>query len=142
MPESSSEECWAQVVLPEQALWTGIRSYHRHPKLPVLTFANEQAGLGDPDTLADIGRRFVPRATDVHVVTYPKAGTSWIQEVVWLVNHDADVTASNAMQSSQRTVYIELDTRRTDKLAQVFGILESSNIMGIILRGMFLESSN
>ena len=128
MPESASEECWAHVVLPEQALWAGIRSYQRHPKLPVLTFANEQAGLGDPDTLADIGRRFVPRATDVHVVTYPKAGTSWIQEVVWLVNHDTDVAASNAMPSSQRTVYIELDTRRADKLAQVFAyFFESSN---------------
>jgi len=39
----------------------------------------------------------------VHIVTYPKAGTSWIQEVAWLVNHDADVATSNALPSSQRT---------------------------------------
>ena len=120
-----SFETWNHVVLPEQALWTGIQSYQRHPKLPVLTFANEHAGLGDPDTLAEIGRRFVPRPTDVHIVTYPKAGTSWIQEVVWLVNNDADVAASNAMQSSQRTVYIELRTSR-DKLAQLESVVAAS----------------
>ena len=110
---------WTRVVLPEQELWRGIRSYQRHPKLPVLAFASEHAGLGDPGTLAEISRRFVPRPTDVHIVTYPKAGTSWIQEVVWLVNHDADVATSNAVQSSQRTVYIELRTSRADKLAQL-----------------------
>ena len=115
----ASHEGWTSVVLPEQALWTGIESYLRHPELPVLTFATESAGLGDPATLADIARRFVPRPTDVHVVTYPKAGTSWIQEVVWLVNHHADIASSDKAMSSQRTVYIELRTSRADKLAQL-----------------------
>ena len=58
--------------------------------------------------MATIHRRFVPRPTDVHIVTYPKAGTSWIQEVVWLINHDGDIPASNALPSSQRTMYIEI----------------------------------
>ena len=114
-----ADENWTSVTLPEQALWTGIRSYQRHPKLPVLTFATENAGLGDPATLADIANRYVPRPTDVHVVTYPKAGTSWIQEVVWLINHDADIAVSDKLPSSERTVYIELSTSRTDQLARL-----------------------
>jgi len=105
------------VVLDEQSLWATIPTYFQHNELPVLTFSNEQGGLGDPDTLATIEANFEPRPSDVHIVTYPKAGTSWIQEVVWLVNHDADVEASNAAPSSQRTIYIELDSRKVDKLA-------------------------
>lgn len=117
---------WENIILPEQALWTGIQSYQRHPKFPVLTFVNNHAGLGDPATMNEISRRFVPRSTDVHIVTYPKAGTSWIQEVVWLANHDADIIASNVVPSSQRTVYIELRTPRADKLTQLESVpLES-----------------
>jgi hypothetical protein len=118
-PELGMESWTSNVTLPEQALWTGIPSYQRHRKLPVLTFATESAGLGDPDTLAEIARRYDPRPTDVHIVTYPKAGTSWIQEVVWLVNHNADIATSNAVPSSQRTTYIELRTSKMDKLSQL-----------------------
>ena len=113
------EESWTSVTLPEQALWTGFQGYQRHPNLPVLTFATERVGLGDPATLADIARRYVPRQSDVHIVTYPKAGTSWIQEVAWLVNHEADISQSDKVPSSQRTVYIELRTSRADKLSQL-----------------------
>ena len=126
VPPHDDDEDWTDVILPEQALWTGIQRYQRHPKLPVLTFVSEKAGLGDPETLADIGRRYVPRPTDVHIVTYPKAGTSWIQEVAWLVNHDADTSTSNQVPSSQRTVYIELSTPRADKLAQLAAAAETS----------------
>ena len=119
-PSRSADESWIMnVTLPEQALWKGFTSYQRHRKLPVLTFATESAGLGDPATLAEIARRYVPRSTDVHIVTYPKAGTSWISEVVWLVNHNADIATSNKMLSSQRTIYIELRTSKADKLAQL-----------------------
>ncbi|EOD27628.1 hypothetical protein EMIHUDRAFT_235496 [Emiliania huxleyi CCMP1516] len=73
--------------------------------------------LGDPRTMADIRRRFTPRPSDVHIVTYPKAGTSWVQEVAWLVNHDGDIECAGRVPSSQRTVYIELSTPAVDKLA-------------------------
>ena len=112
-------QSWTSVTLPEQALWTGIPSYQRHRQLPVLTFATKTAGLGDSATLAEIARRYEPRPTDVHIVTYPKAGTSWIQEVAWLVNHNADIAQSNALPSSQRTIYIELRTSKMDRLAQL-----------------------
>ena len=110
---------WTELLLPEQALWSSIPSYLSHPTLPILTFANHMGGLGDPSTMMDIARRFKPRKSDVHIVTYPKAGTSWIQEVAWLVNHEADVESSNHLQSSQRTVYIELSSTNVDKLAQL-----------------------
>ena len=107
---------WSEIRLPEQALWTGISSYYQHHRLPVLTFANEMGGVGDPLTLEEIYDRYEPRPSDVHIVTYPKAGTSWIQEVSWLVTHAANIELSNALTSSERTVYIELSSPRADKL--------------------------
>jgi len=106
---------WKKVVLEEQALWATIPFYYQHTELPVLTVLNKKAGLGDPSTLEKISKNFCARPTDVHIVTYPKAGTSWIQEVAWLVNHDADIEASNSIPSSQRTIYIELDNHKVDK---------------------------
>merc|ERR1712166_681793 len=101
---------WVRVELPQQALWNGIPNYFRHRTLPVLSFATEMAGLGDPATMAAIQAGFQPRPTDVHIVTYPKAGTSWTQEVAWLVNHQADIETANRLSSGQRTVYIELSS--------------------------------
>ena len=46
-----------------------------------------------------------------------QAGTSWIQEVAWLVNHGADLEGSRSTPSGQRTVYIELSRPGVDKLA-------------------------
>jgi hypothetical protein len=106
---------WEETVLPQQHLWAAVPKFFRCLHAPLLTFT----GLGDPAIMRDIHERFEPRSGDVHVVTYPKAGTSWIQEIVWLVNHDADLAAANSLTSNQRTVYIELVLPGTDKIAEL-----------------------
>ena len=116
---SREDDSWSHVVLPSQALWSAIPSYYRHRRLPILSFRSVQAGLGDPAIMDAIAARFEPRPSDVHIITYPKAGTSWIQEVAWLVNHDADFQGSSSIPSSQRTVYVELDLPGVDKLARL-----------------------
>ena len=79
---------WSIVKLPQQNLWRGISQYEQTDGPAggrVLTFGNERAVIGTGSVMADIAARFIPRVDDLHIVTYPKAGTSWIQELAWLV---------------------------------------------------------
>jgi hypothetical protein len=69
--------------------------------------------------MRDIHQRFKQRQGDVHVVTYPKAGTTWLQEIVWLVNHDADFESANSRSGNERTVYIELVPPGKDRVADL-----------------------
>ena len=69
-----SFETWHHVVLPEQALWTGIQSYQRHPKLPVLTFGSRGIGQGAsqsgirPDTASILTSRSLCTDTVVNLL--------------------------------------------------------------------------
>nr|CAH0099007.1 unnamed protein product [Daphnia galeata] len=40
--------------------------------------------------------RFQPRSDDVWVVTYPKCGTTWTQELVWMILNNCDPIGSKA----------------------------------------------
>lgn len=108
---------WFVIQLPEQELWSGIPTYYKHASLPVLAFINDGWGLGDPFSMQEIYERFAPRGSDVHIVTYPKAGTSWIAEVAWLVDHDANVGLAKSLSSDERTVFVELSSPHVDKLS-------------------------
>jgi len=106
---------WDEVELPQQHLWAAIPRFFRCTSAPVLTFKN----LGEPSLMSEIHKRFEPCASDVNIITYPKAGTSWIQEIAWLVTHSADVEAACETPSGQRTTYIELAVPGLDKLAKL-----------------------
>lgn len=44
---------------------------------------------------------------DVWVVTYPKAGTTWTQEIVWLVCNNADTKTANEVMQETRFPFLE-----------------------------------
>jgi len=80
-------------------------------------FPNYSEGLvrGDPGRFvltpkyADSVNDFlnVPlRADDVWVVTFPKSGTTWTQEMVWLIAHDFD-TVAGKQPLTQRSPFLE-----------------------------------
>uniref|UniRef100_A0A7G3B0S3 Putative sulfotransferase 4a1-like protein n=1 Tax=Lutzomyia longipalpis TaxID=7200 RepID=A0A7G3B0S3_LUTLO len=47
---------------------------------------------------------------DTWVVTYPKCGTTWTQEMVWLINNGLDVKAAAAVPQNARFPFIEMCT--------------------------------
>ena len=98
---------WDKIILPEQHLWGSVPFFYRCRSQggpEILSMTN----IGGPEIIRTIHTQFQPRSSDVHVVTYPKAGTTWLQEIVWLVNNKVDVEKSSRTPSGERTLYIEL----------------------------------
>jgi len=54
------------------------------------------------------------RASDVVVLTYPKCGTTWTQEVVWTMLHNPDLDNPKARKDlAERSPFMEFDTLRS-----------------------------
>ncbi|XP_065360809.1 luciferin sulfotransferase-like isoform X1 [Calliphora vicina] len=51
---------------------------------------------------------FQVRDDDVYVVTFPKCGTTWIQETTWLLVNNLDFVKANAEDLITRSVFIDL----------------------------------
>ncbi len=51
---------------------------------------------------------FQPRPDDIWVVTYPKCGTTWMQEIVWQMVNDLDAEAAAKLDSAQKVPLVEV----------------------------------
>ena len=47
------------------------------------------------------------RPDDIYVCSFPKNGTTWTQELVWLVQNDADLEKAKSMLLDQRVPFLE-----------------------------------
>lgn len=56
---------------------------------------------------ADRIRNLTVYKDDVWVVTFPKCGTTWTQEMVWLIDHDLDYETAGKFDLNLRSVFIE-----------------------------------
>ncbi|XP_055621718.1 luciferin sulfotransferase-like [Toxorhynchites rutilus septentrionalis] len=45
---------------------------------------------------------------DVWIVTFPKAGTTWAQEMLWLIDHDLDYEKASSVNLQERSVFLEV----------------------------------
>lgn len=58
----------------------------------------------DPQLLYDYIVNFKTKSDDVFVVSYPKAGTTWVQEIVWQIYHNGEV---NSKRIEDRVPFLE-----------------------------------
>ncbi|KAH9491790.1 Sulfotransferase 1C4 [Bulinus truncatus] len=77
-------------VLPGQHVYEGVLFF----------------GYSPPETL-DRVKTFQVRQEDVFLVTYPKAGTTWLQEITWLLMHDGDFGGAKATPVYMRSPFLE-----------------------------------
>ena len=64
---------------------------------------SEQCGQGLVDKVHDM----LVRDDDVWIVTLPKCGTTWMQELLWLVLYDFDFEAARSEHLEVRTPFLE-----------------------------------
>ncbi|XP_059623032.1 luciferin sulfotransferase-like [Phlebotomus argentipes] len=64
---------------------------------------------------------FQVRPDDVWVVTFPKCGTTWSQEMVWMLCNDLDYDKGQSVGLNTRFPFFELGTIVGDKFSAQFG---------------------
>ncbi|KAL7644377.1 UNVERIFIED_CONTAM: hypothetical protein RMT77_005207 [Armadillidium vulgare] len=68
---------------------------------------------------------FEMKSSDVWVVTFPKAGTTWTQEMVWCILNDLESEEAQ-IELMERVPFIEWDSLFPESIAQYFKISENS----------------
>lgn len=59
---------------------------------------------------------FTVREDDVWVITFPKCGTTWTQEMVWMIDHDLDYKTALTRNVLDRSVFLEMSAVAGDKI--------------------------
>nr|QVK45630.1 sulfotransferase [Brachionus paranguensis] len=52
-------------------------------------------------------KSFRTRSDDVFVIAYPKSGTTWTEEIVWLIQNNLDFEKASSVAHSDRVVFLE-----------------------------------
>ncbi|XP_060595730.1 sulfotransferase 1E1-like [Ruditapes philippinarum] len=60
-----------------------------------------------PADILDAVKDFQVRNDDVIIATYPKAGTTWLQEIAWLIMHDGDFDGAYRKPVYFRSPFLE-----------------------------------
>jgi sulfotransferase len=52
-------------------------------------------------------KRLTVYEDDTWIVTFPKCGTTWAQEMIWLVNNDLDYATARQVNLNDRYPFLE-----------------------------------
>lgn len=84
--------------------WTSERYYN------ILGLKIPAPFTDDPVLLADYISNFQTRPGDVFVVSYPKSGTTWVQEIVWQMYNEGKISKDTI---NSRVPFLEPGTSKT-----------------------------
>jgi len=77
----------------------------------------EQTGVIGPQDMIEVATRvyqFKVRPDDIWVLTFPKCGTTWTQELVWQIVNNVDIEAARKLKLYERTTFIECEGLEKD----------------------------
>lgn len=60
-----------------------------------------------------------PRSNDIWVVTFPKSGTTWVQDLIWLVVNDCDYEGAKTSLHI-RSPFLELEYFTSESIAETY----------------------
>jgi hypothetical protein len=55
----------------------------------------------------EITKKMQLRSDDTFVIGFPKSGTTWIEEIAWLLNNNLDYARSKSVPHFERVVFVE-----------------------------------
>lgn len=58
-------------------------------------------------TQAEAFANFKVREDDIWIVTYPKCGTTWAQEMTWMLVNDMNFDEANSVDLTERSIFFE-----------------------------------
>lgn len=106
---------WAEITPEEkrrvQAAWQG------HIVNDVIRYENGVVMSRKFTTIADKIYNFPLRESDIWIVSYPKSGTTWAQEMVWMLVNDVNKKTANVPQFV-RSPYLEMNMFWTTEFFQ------------------------
>lgn len=82
------------------------------------TWENRPCAMGERyHKFAESIRSFQVRDDDVWIISYPKCGTTWTQEMVWLLGNELDYETGSKVDLSDRSPFFEYVYLLTTKRA-------------------------
>ncbi|XP_022100048.1 sulfotransferase 1A1-like [Acanthaster planci] len=137
------------VTLEEyRELWKAFHDFVAQMPAGQAPVEEKVEGIELPPNVADVVKAFKcwnVRPDDVWVVTFPKAGTTWAQEIMSCVMYDGNIEEVNKKHTAFRVLFLEMDLpefiRKTKNLPACHEIAEeipSPRVLKTHLPGQFL----
>nr|XP_014280906.1 sulfotransferase 1A3 isoform X2 [Halyomorpha halys]XP_014280907.1 sulfotransferase 1A3 isoform X2 [Halyomorpha halys] len=70
-------------------------------------------------------RNFQVRPDDVWIITYPKCGTTWTQELVWLLGSNFDFSKAKELELHRRSIFLEFTALSEDEDPNTIDVAEN-----------------
>ncbi|XP_055913382.1 sulfotransferase 1B1-like [Eupeodes corollae] len=81
---------------------------------------------------AEAFANFEVRQDDIWVVTYPKCGTTWTQEMTWMLAHDLNFKESNSVDIAERSIFFEMEGLVPTDTCESFELLSNQKSPRVI----------
>ena len=90
-----------------------LKVFHDENSMEVDMFKSVPGGLSMPSkfvkqTMGERIYNFELRQDDVWIVTYPKCGTTWTQEILWQILNDLDLETAKSKIDKERVPFLEI----------------------------------